>query len=340
MVVCDTRSLSQSALLDLRRRAVSAVAAGQTMVAVAMALGVSRQAVGRWMRSARSGNGLAPKQRGRPKGRMLELTQARWVIQRIVEHLPDELDLPFSLWTREAVRMLVEKQFRSTLSVWTIGRLLRDWGFSPQKPSRRAYERNPERVRAWLEEEYPSLRERARREKALILWEDEMGIRSDSQVGRTYAVKGKTPIVPVTGRRFSCNMLSGITNKGKLYFMVFCETFTGTVFLIFIKRLVRQVKKKVFLIVDAHPAHRSKEAKEFLATHQRHIVLFFLPPYSPDLNPTEFLNNDVKANTIRKTRPRTQEQMVSNLRKYLRSKQRTPHKVRKFFHAKTVRYAA
>lgn len=311
------------------------------MVNVASTLGVSRQAVSRWVRARQKGKKfLVPKEKGRPRGRMLPPTRARFVIRRIVERLPDELSLPFYLWTREAVKMLVERKFSTTMSVWTVGRMLKDWGLSPQKPSRRAYERDPKRVKAWLEEEYPAIRERARREKALILWEDEMGIRSDSPVGRTYAPIGKTPVVPVTGRRFSCNMLAGITNKGKLYFMVFNETFTGTIFLVFIRRLVRQVRRRVFLIADAHPAHRSKEAKEYLAAHRERVTLFFLPPYSPELNPSEFLNNDAKANTIRKRRPRTQAQMASELRKYLRSRQRTPQKVKRFFHAETVRYAA
>ena len=341
-MVRDARSLSSVALLDLRKRAVVAVNGGRSIVSVAATLGISRQAVSRWVRSMeRKGEiVLVPKKKGRPKGRMLRSSQAHFVIRRIVEHLPDELNLPFYLWTRDAVKMLVKKKYGVKLSVWTMGRLLKEWGLSPQKPSRRAYERDPEKVKAWLEEEYPAIRELARQERALILWEDEMGIRSDSQVGRTYAPIGKTPVVPVTGRRFSCNMIAGITNKGKLNFMVFQETFTGTIFLIFVKRLVKQTRRKIFLIADAHPAHRAKEEKKYLAAHQKNIVLFFLPPYSPELNPSEYLNNDVKTNTIRKTRPRTQVQMASEIRKYLRSKQRTPQKVKKFFHAEKVKYAA
>ena len=342
MQVRDARSLSSVALLDLRKRAVVAVTAGRSIVSVAATLGISRQAVSRWVRSAelKGETILIPKRKGRPKGRMLRSSQAKFIIRRVVEHLPDELNLPFYLWTRDAVNMLVRKKYGVKLSVWTVGRMLKEWGLSPQKPSRRAYERDPEKVRLWLEKEYPAIRERARRERALILWEDEMGIRSDSQVGRTYALIGKTPVVPVTGRRFSCNMLAGITNKGKLHFMVFLKSFTGKIFLIFLKRLVKQVDKKIFLIADSHPAHKAKDVKKYLATHKRKIVLFFLSPYSPDLNPSEFLNNDAKTNTIRKTRPRTQAQMTSGLRKYLRSKQRTPHKVKKFFHAESVRYAA
>lgn len=342
MQVRDARSLSSVGLLDLRKRAVVAVNAGRSIVSVAATLGISRQAVSRWVRSAeRKGEKvLVPKKKGRPKGRMLGSSQAHFVIRRIVEHLPDELHLPFYLWTRDAVKMLVKKKYGVKLSVWTIGRLLKEWGLSPQKPSRRAYERDPEKVKAWLEEEYPAIRELARREHALILWEDEMGIRSDSQVGRTYAPIGKTPVVPVTGRRFSCNMIAGITNKGRLNFMVFQETFTGIIFLIFLKRLVKQIRRKIFLIADAHPAHRAKDVKKYLAAHQKNIVMFFLPPYSPELNPSEYLNNDVKINTIRKTRPRTQRQMTSEIRKYLRGKQRTPQKVKKFFHAEKVKYAA
>lgn len=342
MNVRDTRSLTSVELLDLRKRAVIAVHSGKRIISVAAIFNVSRQAVSRWIVVAKKKgeNGLYPKERGRPKGRSLEAVQARGIIHTVIKKLPDEAGLPFYLWTREAVQMLIKKRQGLRVSVWTVGRLLKDWGMSPQKPARRAYEKDPLKVKEWLETVYPAIRALARKERAILLWEDEMGIRSDSQVGRTYAPRGKTPIVPVTGNRFSCNMIAGITNRGKLYFMVFQTTFKADVFLVFVRRLVKQAGRKVFLIADKHPAHRAKATKQYLTKHADKISLFYLPPYSPDLNPSEFLNQDVKTNTIRKTRPHTPTQMVSAVRKYLRSRQHTPQKVKRYFHAESVRYAA
>lgn len=342
MDVRDTRSLTSVELLDLRKRAVAAISSGKSIVSVASIFNVSRQAVSRWVVvvKKKGDNGLQPKRKGRPTGRNLGRVQTWGIIRTVMKKLPDEVGLPFYLWTREAIQMLIKKRQGIRLSVWTVGRLLKDWGMTPQKPVRRAYERDPEKVKEWLETAYPAIRALAHKEHALLLWEDEMGIRSDSQVGRTYALKGKTPIVPVTGNRFSCNMIAGITNRGKLYFMVFQTTFKAHVFLVFVRRLIKQAGRKVFLIADKHPAHRAKATNQFLSKHANEISFFFLPPYSPDLNPSEFLNQDVKANTIRKIRPKSPTQMISAVRNYLRSRQRTPQKLKKYFHAESVRYAA
>lgn len=338
----DTRALSSAELYDLRKRAVTAIRAGRSKVDVAATLGVSRQAVARWVLAAQSlgGVGLKPQSKGRPKGGKLNDWKAQRIVKDIIEHLPDHLGLPFFLWTREAIALFIKRRFKIRLSVWTVGRLLKRWGLTPQKPARRAYERDAKTVRKWLKDEYPKIQAAARRQNAIILWEDEMGLRSDSSVGRTYGLKGQTPIVPVTGKRFSCNLIAGISNRGKLFFMIFTQHFTAPIFLIFLKRLIKQVRRKVFLIADAHPAHRAGKTKTWLKHHNHKIRLYFLPPYSPDLNPSEFLNQDVKSNTIRRKRPKDQKHMMSNVRGYLRSRQRNPRKVASYFHAKTVRYAA
>lgn len=258
----------------------------------------------------------------------------------ITDCCPDQLELPFALWTREAVRDLIANRFGMRLSIWTVGRYLKRWGFTPQKPMRRAYERDSEAVRCWLKKKYPAIRTCARRERATIYWGDEMGMRSDHQAGTSYGRRGKTPVIPGTGKRFRCNMISAITNRGKLAFMVFDKTFKQEVFLAFLRRLVRHANRKVFLIIDSHPVHMGARVKRWVRRHRKKIRLFFLPGYSPDLNPDEFLNQDVKTNAVGRKRPRNKAEMVGNVRSYLWSTQRQPKKVRAYFHDSQVRYAA
>jgi len=338
----DFRSLSPQAQEDLRSKAVKAVLQGRTRQEVGALFGVSGKSVGLWVRlhKEEGAKALKAKPRGRPKGGSLKPWQAAQIARAVIDKRPDQLKLPFYLWTREAVGLLIEKRFGISLSVWTAGRYLARWGFTPQKPVRRAFEQNPEAVKQWLEEDYPAIRKLAKREHAEIYWGDEMGLRSDHTVGRSFSKRGKTPVVLGTGQRFGCNMISAITNRGSLNFMVYKERFRYNVFLDFLRRITRQAKRKVFLIVDGHPVHRSRKVKTWLEKNDHCIRLFFLPGYSPELNPDEVLNQDVKSNAVGRRRARTQVEMMSTVRGYLRSRQRLPDIVKKYFQEKHVRYAA
>jgi len=338
----DFRALSAQAQEDLRRKAVKAVLGGRTREDVAAVFGVSGKSVGGWVKKYRRGgpDALGAKPRGRPQGGSLRPWQAAQIAKAVMDRRPEQLKLPFYLWTRGAVALLIERRFGIRLSVWTVGRYLVRWGFTPQKPLRRAFEQNPESVRRWLEEEYPAVRKRAKREGAELHWGDEMGLRSDHQAGRSWGLKGRTPVVPGTGQRFGCNMLSTVTNRGKLSFMVFKERFRAEVFVDFMKRLARQAEGKVFLIVDGHPVHRSRKVRQWLKANAHRIRLFFLPGYSPELNPDEVLNQDVKTNAVGRRRARTQTELMTHVRGYLRSRQKQPCIVKSYFAEKHVRYAA
>src|SRR5437867_2542722 len=295
-----------------------------SQVEAAGVFGVTRQAVGRWVGTAREKGvrALRARRRGRPPEIQLAADEAAWVRRQIVNRTPDQLSLKFFLWTREAVRELIEAEFGIALSVWTVGRYLKAWGFTPQKPIRRAFEQNPVEVQRWLNETYPSIRAQALREKAEIYWGDETGMRSDHAAGRSYGRRGQTPVVRSSGRRFGCNMISAITNRGRLYFMVFGQEFRAPVFLKFLERLLRQIRRKIFLILDGHPVHRSRVAKAWLARNERRLRAFFLPGYSPELNPDELLNQDVKTNAVGRKPPIDADDLMSNVRGYMRGKQR------------------
>ncbi len=261
-------------------------------------------------------------------------------VRTVQERCPDQLRLPFALWTREAVRLLIERRLGVPLSVWTVGRYVKRWGVTPQKPVRRAYERDPAAVRTWRKEEYPGIRRAAKRGKAEIHWGDQMGLRSDDQTGTSDRKRGQTPVIPGTGQRFRCTMLSTITTRGQLAFMGFKTRVTAAVILAFLRRLVRHQTRRIYLIVDRHPVHRSRKVQQWLAHNRKQLRLFFLPSYSPDLNPDEYLNQDVKSNALGRQRPENREEMIDGLRSYLRSTQRRPDTVRNDFHADSVRYAA
>jgi transposase len=258
----------------------------------------------------------------------------------IVGKMPDQVKLPFSLWTRAAVASLIAREYGIGVSLVTVGRYLHAWGMSPQRPVRRAYERNEAAIARWLRREYPAIARQAKREQAVIYWGDEMGLRSDHVTGTSYAPKGHTPVVRATGRRFGCNMISAITNKGALAFMVFQGTFKAPVFGEFMKRLLKQLDGKIYLIVDGHPVHRSNAATRFVAQHPQRLRLIRMPGYCPELNPDELLNQDVKTNGLGKSRPTNRTELLATVRRHLHRRQKQPQVISNLFREKHVRYAA
>jgi transposase len=337
----DFRSLNSETQENTRRQAVAAVRSGISQIQAAKLFGVTRQAIGNWMNiyQTKGATALRARKRGRPKGGRLQGWQAAQTVRAILDRCPDQLKLPFYLWTREAVASLIKQRFGIQISVWTAGRYLAQWGFTSQKPVRRAFEQDQEAVKRWLEEHYPRIRARAKRVGGEIYWGDEMGLRSDHAVGRSFSPRGKTPVIPGTGQRFGCNMVSAITNRGHLLFMVFKDRFVSKVFVTFLKRLRKQAARRVFLIVDSHPVHRSAAVRRWVEQARGQLEMFFLPGYSPELNPDEYLNQDVKSNAVGRRRPATQVEMLSDVRAYLRSTQRRPRTVVNYFRAESVRYA-
>ncbi len=336
--------LPSAAQEDLRRKAVQAVLDGGEVKHTAKLFGVTRQALHRWMRlyHARGEAALRAGRKGAPRtGGKLKPWQCAQAVKVISDKCPEQLKLPgFWLWTREAVQLYIKTSFGLELSLSSVGRYLRRWGLTPQKPARRAYQRDAKACQRWMDEEYPAIREQAKREKAIVLWGDECGFRSDHQTGTSYSLRGQTPVIPSPGRRFSCNMISAIDNTGHLYFKMFDGKFDAKVFTDFMGRLVRQCRRTVFLIVDNLRVHKSKEVERWLCKQDGKIRLFHLPKYSPDLNPDEYLNNDVKSNAVGRRRAANKEELKANVSAYLRSTQRQPGTVKRFFDEKHVKYAA
>lgn len=341
----DARSWSISEQNRVRRLALDAViGSGLSYAEAARRYGVSATAVANWARAVRRRGEPARAQarRGRRAGEVAKLApwQQAQIVRQIRERNPDQLRLPFALWTREAVRDLVLLRFAVRLAIRTVGDYLRRWGFTPQKPVQRAYERDQAAVERWLAASYPALRARAKRERAMILWGDEMGIRSDHARGRSFAPSGETPIVGKTGKRFSVNVIQAVGNRGELWFRVFAGRFTQEVFIDFLRRLLKTTKgRKLILIVDGHPGHRGKQARAFIEVHAELLEVVFLPGYSPDLNPAKYLNNDTKHGVL-SNRPKTPTELADRARSHLHRRQKQPSVVRGFFRHPSVAYAA
>lgn len=337
----DGRKLSHEALEQLRVAAVKRVQAGESPEEVIRGLGFSRSRIYEWLAAYRAGGWDALKARhatGRP--RKLSGKQLQWIYKAIVGHSPQQYRLEFALWTRQLVSELIYRKFSVRLSLSSVGRLLAQLGLTCQKPLWRAWQQNQKLVEEWLKHTFPKIREEAKRSRAKLYFADESGIRSDFHAGTTWAEKGETPVIRVTGQRFNVNMISAVSPRGDMRFMVVDGSVRNGEFITFLQRLVSDVRKRVFLVVDGHPTHRSKAVKEYVASLKGKLRLIFLPPYSPELNPDELVWNELKNNVVGREIIRDKQDLKKKVIGGLRSLQKNPQKVRSFFQEKNTRYAA
>ena len=344
MITKSMKNIPAEAQDEIRRRAIQALNNGVTQAEVARVMSLPDRTIRRWVAQMRreGTTTIEPKRRGRTAGKAaaLNVRQMKRIETMVIGKMPDQLRLPFYLWTREAVGALIEREYGIGLSATSIGNYLERWGMSPQKPVRRAYERNDEKIANWLQTDYPAIAADAKRRRALIYWADECGVRSDDVRGRSFAPKGRTPQIRSTGQRFGCNMISAVNNRGALAFQVFEGRFVTQTFIDFLQRLLKHGKgKKIILIVDGHPVHKATTVKRWIADQADAITLHFLPGYAPELNPDELLNHDLKLG-LAKRRPKNRHELKLAVRSHLHKRQKQPNVIKRFFHAKHVRYAA
>lgn len=338
------RSLSREARHERRVQVIRLREAGQTYDAIAAQTGLSRTGVfDICQRYARDGatalhDAIGGRQVG--EGRSLSIEQEQEIRQLICSKTPDQLHLQDALWTRGAVVALIVQRFGIRLAVRTMGLYLSRWGFTPQKPLRRAYEQSQAAVQQWLAHDYPIIAARARFEGADIHWGDETGLRSDDVRGRSFAPKGKTPVVRVSNKRSSLSVISSVTNKGQMRWKMFEGAANADILIDFMGRLIKGAPKKIFLILDNLRVHHSKPVKQWLARHDEQIKVFYLPSYSPELNPDELANADIKQAVTTQAPARTRLQLVKATTRHLRSVQKKPERIRRYFEHEPVRYAA
>jgi transposase len=308
----DARRLTHATLTELRKRGVSSVQDGQSPEIVAPALGISRATMYGWLARYRNGGwgALEARKRGGRKPK-LNAKAIQWIYRTVTLKNPLQLKFTFALWTAKMIGHVIDQRFGVKLSKASVCRLLNQLGLTPQRPVWRAYQQRPEEVQKWLDEEYPRIRRLAQKRKATIFFGDEAGVRSDHHAGTTWAVKGKTPVVTSTGARFGLNLISAVSAQGELRFMTVKGRVGAKVFIEFLKRLVHNVERMIFLIVDGHPAHKAKIVSRFVASMKDRLQLFFLPPYSPELNPDERVWNDLKNNAVGRQRMDSPKQLYN-----------------------------
>lgn len=340
----DARRLSPETQYEIRKQYIRLRKKGMSNQLAAETVGLNVSRTSTIWRLYRHGGleAIKPKARGRRHGeqRQLNAEQESELQALLVDKTPDQLKLPFALWTRDAVRVVIKKKYGLDLPLRTITDYLRRWGFTPQKPTKRAYEQNPKAVAQWHETTYPQIQARAKQEKAEIHWGDETGIQNDAYNAKGFAPKGKTPIVRINATKSRVNMISSINNQGKVRFMLYRETMTAKVLISFLSRLSKDAGRKVFLILDNLRVHHSKAVKAWLEEHKERIELFFLPSYSPELNPDEYLNGDLKQRIRSGLPARTEKELTKKTRSFMKMLQKRPHHVRSYFNHPIIAYAA
>ncbi|TQM11044.1 IS630 family transposase [Pseudonocardia kunmingensis] len=335
----DGRKLDHATLEALRIRACEQIENGAHPEDVAAGLGFNRSTVFGWVAAYRKGGAEALRAKPVP-GRPPKLTRAQMSVlfTMIAGSNPAQFQLEFALWTRDLVRQVIAQRFGVNLSVGSVGRVLRSLGLSPQRPLHRATQQDPERVARWRAEEYPAIRDEAAQLGATVYFADEAGIRSDCHSGTTWAPVGQTPVVRTTGARHAINMISAVTAKGAMHFRTFTGKMNADVFIDYCRDLLNDDGGTVFLIIDGHPVHRSRAVKDFAASTEGRPRLFFLPPYSPELNPDEWVWKNVKHDRIGKTAISSADDLRGKAESALLRLQRLPELIRAFFRDPCLRY--
>ena len=339
MAKIDGRTLDHDTLEHLRSLAVQRVTDGETPSDVARSLGFYRTSIYRWIRAYKRGGNAALAKRVHP-GPVRKLTpkQEAQVVRWMVGKDPRQFGFEFGLWTRKIVQTMIQDRYEVALTLPSVGHLLTRLGITPQKPLRRAYERDEAAVAEWRDKRYPELRESAKQRNGDIFFLDEAGVRSDSPLGRSYGLRGRTPIVKTSGKRQKINAISAVSPKGGFWFKVYSGTVNAAVFIQFLKDFMKGRRNPVLLVVDGLPAHKANSVREYVKSTGGKLELHFLPTYAPDLNPDEFVWNYLKQNGTSKTPLRKNESLKARVHADLTAIKQDPPLVRSFFKAKSVSY--
>lgn len=338
----DTRLLPPAIQNHLRQRALYLKEQGKSFVDIADYLGVHRNTVSDWWKDYQV-HGLSTQQhRGRKEGECKRLSeeQSQYLRKTITETYPESHGIDSALWTRQALQELILQTYAMNVPLRTLSDYLKNWGLSSQKPMRRAYQQCPEAVEAWLETDYPAIVEQARVEKAEIHWGDQAGLATQDIGGKGFSPKGKTPILKTKRHQGRVNYMATVSAQGKVRFKLYQGKFTAEELIEFLRRLIAGARRKLFLILDRHPVHKAIAVKEWLEKHKDKLKVFWLPPYSPELNPAEYLNCDVKGAIHRQPPTLCLDALAERVMRHLRKLQKLPARIQKYFHHKSIAYAA
>jgi transposase len=341
MAKVDGRTLDHKTLEHLRKLAVKRVIEdGEKPGEVMISLGLCRTTIYRWLHKFEDAgwDALVERIAQGPEPKLNEKQRQqvkRWVLGKD----PRQYGFEFGLWTRRIVQSLIQEKLGIEMGLTAVGRLLASLDITPQKPLRRAYERDPKAVEQWRLEQYPNLKRRAKRMGARIFFLDEAGFQSDPPLGRTYGLKGKTPVLTTSGQRQSVNVISAVNARGEFWASTYTGKLDAESFVAFLGDFMNCEPGKVFLVVDGHPAHKANRVKEFIEKMKGRLELHFLPPYAPDLNPDEFVWSYMKSNGVSKKPLRKNESMRERVEEDILKIKGNKDLVRSFFLAESVAYA-
>src|SRR6266849_4215249 len=341
MAKIDGRTLDHKALEHIRKMAVQRVVEdGEAPSDVMKSLGLCRTSIYRWLRKFEDEGleALVEKIAQGPDPKLSEKQRQkvkRWILGKD----PRQYGFDFGLWSRRIVQTLIEEKLGVTMGLTAVGRLLAGLDITPQKPLRRAYERDPKVVEFWLKERYPKLKARAKRLGAKIFFLDEAGFQSDPPLGRTYGLKGKTPVVVTSGQRQSLNVISAVNARGEFWAATYTGKLNAEAFVAFLKNFMKGRSGKTFLVVDGHPAHKANLVNNYVGATEGRLELHPLPAYAPDLNPDEFVWSHMKKNGVSKKPLKKNEALRNRIEEDLAKIKANPLLVRSFFCAESVVYA-
>ena len=340
----DALRIGEKGQHEIRKTIIRMLNDGKKSTEIAKMLDVSKGHVSNVKKLYEKGGAkaLKPAKRGRPAGKNEILTpEQEKEIQRIItDKTPEQLRFKECMWTRNNIRQMIKEKYGIDIKLSTLGYYLARWGFTVQRPVKRAYKQDGKKIDAWLNSEFPGITARAEEEKAEIFFGDETNIQNTANYARGYAPKGKTPVIQTEAQKLKIEMLSAISKQGKLHFLLYKNSMNSDKLIDFMTRLIADSKKKVFLILDNLRVHHSKAVAAWLEEHKEQIELFFLPPYAPEYNPDELLNSDLKRNAGAMQSPRSQLELENNVRSRLNFLISSPHLISSFFHAPLTSYAA
>ena len=337
----DGRTLDHKTLEQIRRMAFQRVREGEKPADVIASFGFCRTTIYKWMKvAAGRGRGVNALRSTRGTGRPRSLTpaQERQIFRWINGRNPLQYGLDFGLWTRQIVCTLIAQKFGVRMGVTAVGALLAKLGLTPQKPLQRAYQRDPQAIERWQRESFPAIASKAKRQGAQIFFWDESGFRADSVHGKTWGVRGQTPVVRRPGQRQSISAASAVSARGGFWFQTYKGGLSGELFVTLLKRMMRHRKKPVHLIIDGLPAHKKALVRDYVKSTHGRLVLHFLPGYAPDLNPDELVWSHIKRTGTARRPLQAGERLDERIDAELAAVQRNPKLIRSFFQAPSVAY--
>ena len=331
----DHRKSSPKTVLELKKTALRLRSKKMPVKEIVEITGLAAKTVRKAFAAYDSGGlkAIEPKKRGRKPGekRTLNAGQEKAIIKLLLDHAPNQLQFNCCLWTRDTVRALIHRECGMEMPVRTVGEYLRRWGFTVQRPAKRAVRQNPEIVQEWLEQTYPKIPTQAKQEQAEIFWGDETAVQNVAHYARGYAFKGKTPVLTMQTEKMHINMISAISNNGKLHFLLYSEAIDADRLIGFMEKLVHDAGRKVFLILDNLRVHHSKKVHAWEAEHQAELTLFHLPPYSPEYNPDEYLNHDLKRTLGTQAMVKNKQELHSRAESFMNALSSDPEHVKAYF---------